>query len=385
MSWNQQLGKKFNKELILKEIFLHSDISRGDIIKETGLKKATVANLVNELIDENLILESGEEASTGGRRSKKLKFNEKAGFALGVDIGVNYIYGVVVNLRGEIIFEDTHTIHSAAFESYFERIISLIHLLISNVPQCPYHIVGLGMAIPGIIDTSGNVLDAPNLYWKNIELKRMLEDKFPFPIYISNEANAGAYAEFTFTQNKEANNLLYLSIGIGLGVGIIINGKIYQGNNGYSGENGHTILNLNGKTCTCGRKGCWEAYASEHAAVKEAENMFNKTSLTLEQLLQYADEGDEKIRKLFQDIGFYIGIGITNLIHTFNPEKIIIGNRMIKAQRYVEPALLETIEANTNSAHFQTVSVEFSSLRGQAIAIGAATFIIDQFIELSSS
>lgn len=382
MSWNQQIGKKFNKQQILNYVFSKSIVSRGEIIEETGLKKATVANLVTELIEEQLIIEDGKDFSTGGRRSRLLKFNKSAGFALGIDIGVNYLYGVVFNLKGEIIFDILQPVPSIQLDVYLSNILDLVELLKKNVPPSPYSIIGLGVAVPGSVNIDGVIIIAPNLRWERFDLGGYLREFLDFPIYITNEANAGAYAEYIFENNKETSNLLYLSIGIGLGVGIIIDHNIYLGVNGYSGESGHTIIHMNGRKCTCGRKGCWEAYASEYALIHEAIHILKEKELSLEQLITLAESGHKDVLQLFKDTGHYIGLGITNLIHTFNPEKIIIGNRITKAQKFIEPSLLESINSNTMHFQLDNYSVQFSKLKDRAIALGAASFIIDQFIQL---
>lgn len=383
MSWNQQLGKKLNKQQILKYIFTKDMVSRGEIIEETGLKKATVANLVTELIEDQLLLEDGKDLSTGGRRSRLLKFNKVAGFALGIDIGVNYLRGVVVNLKGEIIYEELLSVPSIQLEDYLKNILNLIELLHRNVPSSPYSIIGLGIAVPGSISKNGVIINAPNLRWESFDINSFLKERLPYPIYVTNEANAGAYADYVFQNHEKASNLLYLSIGIGLGVGVIIDDNIYLGVNGFSGESGHTLLNINGRRCTCGRKGCWEAYASEYALIHDACYVLNKKELSLEQLIILAEEGHKEVLQLFNDTGYYIGLGITNLIHTFNPEKIIIGNRMAKAQKFIEQSMFETVASTTTKFHLNNCSLQFSTLKDRSIVLGAASFIIVQFIQLS--
>lgn len=383
MSWNQQVGKKYNKQQILNSIFSKDSISRGEVIEVTGLKKATVANLVTELLEQQLVLEDGKDPSTGGRRSRLLRFNKTAGFALGIDVGVNYLHGVVVNLKGEILFEKRQPVPTIQLEHYLQNILELIELLHTHVPPSPYSIIGLGVAIPGSINKDGVIIKAPNLRWENFNIYDFLQQRLDYPIYISNEANAGAYAEYIFENNKETANLIYLSIGIGLGVGIILDNQIYLGINGFSGESGHNIIQMNGRKCTCGRNGCWEAYASEYALIHDATYMLKEKELTLEQLISLAEEGHTEVLQLFSDIGQYIGVGISNLIHTFNPEKIIIGNQMTKAQKFIEQSLMRTVNSDTMPFHLTDSSLQFSTLKDHSIVLGAASFIIDQFIQLS--
>lgn len=387
MSWNQQVGKKLNKEMILQEVLISSGtgtsgISRNEIIEKTSLKKATVANLVKELIEEQFIVEAGMDVSTGGRRSKLLKLNGKAGYALGIDIGVNYLRGIITDLNGVIVFDNNEEILDTTFTSYFRKIVTLIQLLELNVPASPYKIIGLGIAVPGIIDTEGLIIKAPNLGWQQIDLITMLKDHVNYPIYISNEANAGGFAEFSFIHNHQHQNLLFVSIGFGIGVGIFVNGELYHGELGFSGESGHMIIQVNGKKCRCGRNGCWEAYASEYALLQEAEAALTIPDLTLEKLIALSAK-EKDIQNIFTDIGHYIGIGLVNLIYTFNPSKIIIGNRITLLQDQIKQSMIDITTEQSSAPFVNKTEIEFSTLQDKAIVLGAASIVINHFIQPS--
>ncbi len=382
MYWNQKIGKKFNKEVILQEVIVNSGISRNEIIENTSLKKATVANLVKELIEEQFISEAGMDVSTGGRRSKLLKLNEKAGYALGIDIGVNYLRGIITDLNGVIIFDRSEEILDTTFTSYIQKIVTLIQLLELNVPASPYKIIGLGIAVPGIIDKEGLIINAPNLRWQNVDLITMLKEHGNYPLYISNEANAGAFAEFSFIHNQQHQNMLFVSIGYGIGVGIFVNGELYHGEFGFSGESGHMIIQVDGKKCRCGRNGCWEAYASEYALIQEAEAALSIPNLTLEKLITLSTK-EKAIQNIFNDIGHYIGIGLVNLIYTFNPSKIIIGNRITLLQDQIKQSILDIMTEQPSSHIVNKTELEFSTLQDKAIVLGAASIAISHFLQPS--
>ncbi|MBQ0138328.1 MAG: ROK family protein [Kurthia sp.] len=379
MSWNQQTGKKFNKEIILQQVFLNQTISRNELIENTQLKKATVANLVNELIEEQFIIEAGKEESTGGRRPNLLKLNAQAGYALSIDIGVNYLSGVITNLNGEIIWKVKEFILDTTLEKYLEKIITLIHLLEQHVPPSPYHIVGLAISVPGLIDTNGIILKASNLQWHDVDIRTLLQPYVTYPTIISNEANAGAFGEYSYTYNQQHQNLLFVSIGYGIGVGTMMNGELFLGDQGFSGESGHMIIQMDGKTCRCGRAGCWEAYASESALVKEVETEFTMEHVTIEDILEMTYT-DDKLTPLLTNFSKYIGIGLMNLIYTFNPSKIIIGNRITLLQDQLEKPIRAYVNDKSSSFFKEDVNIEFSTLDDNAILIGAASLAINQFL-----
>ncbi|MBM4761194.1 ROK family protein [Bacillus sp. B15-48] len=382
-TWNNQVVKQKNKETVLTAITTHAPISRADIAQRVGLNKATVSSLVNELIEEELIYESGPGESSGGRRPVMLLFNHQAGYSIGIDIGVNYVLGVLTDLKGHVVGEKLETITSSHTDELISLVNRTIHFLIQSAPQSTYGIIGIGIGVPGIIDRSGKVLMAPNLKWEDLDLKGLFTQEFDYPIFIENEANAGAYGEKQYGAGKHHDSIVYFSVGIGIGTGIILNGELYQGINGYSGESGHTTIFYNGRPCTCGNRGCWEAYASEFALLKHAEQELKLTDPTLEELIQLADEGNVQVVELFEKIGHFIGVGITNSIKMFNPQQIIIGNRMAKARHLMETSIIDTVKSRTYPFHLDELEISFSELSTYSAAIGVAAFATENFLKIS--
>jgi glucokinase-like ROK family protein len=377
LTWNQQVVKKNNKMLVLQQIMDNEPFSRADVAQVTGLNKATVSSLVNELLEEELIYEAGSGESNGGRRPVILYFNKVAGFSIGVDIGVNYILSVLTNLKGEIVIEKRETIIEYSYTVVLEQVKNLIRSLLKEMPGSRYNVVGISIGVPGIVDKDGTVLLAPNLGWKYVCLKNDIEAEFNVPVCVDNEANAGAYGEKKFGAGQQAQNLLYISAGIGIGVGIILNGKLYKGQSGFSGEMGHMIIDIDGRQCSCGSRGCWETYASERALLSVA----NQKNATLETLMESAEENDPQSVMLFQQIGLYLGYGINNIINAFNPEMVIVGNRLSLAKKWLEPSIRETIQSFTLPFNQNNLELKFSELSVYSAALGLSAFSIENFIK----
>ncbi|MBO0958706.1 ROK family transcriptional regulator [Neobacillus sp. MM2021_6] len=375
-TWNQQIVKENNKALVLQMILAKEPLSRADIAQVTGLNKATVSSMVNELLDEELIYESGPGESSGGRRPVLLHFNKVAGYAIGLNIGVNYILCILTDLKGNILIEKNQLLLDTSYPVVTSLVIEMIHSVMDEMPKSKYGTVGIGIGVPGIVDKSGTILLAPNLGWKDLSLKQLITDEFNLPVIIENEANAGSYGEKQFGVGQNFQNIVYVSAGIGIGVGIILNGELYQGKNGFAGEMGHMIIEANGKPCSCGSRGCWEAYASEHALI----NVENQKYLSLELLIELAEKNDQSALNLFEQIGRYLGYGINNIINTFNPEQVIIGNRLAKAQKWLEESIRKTINTHTLSFHRQEVELQFSTLSIYSAALGVIAFVVEDFI-----
>mgnify|MGYP001282241206 CR=1 FL=1 len=381
---NQQLVKQINKSIVLNTIKNNAPISRADIAQKTGLNKGTVSSLVNELIEEHLIYESGLGESSGGRRPIILLFNHQAGFAIGIDLEVNYILGILTDLFGNIVMEIHEKLTMCEYDQVLKVLKSIIQKLIHATPDSPYEIIGMGIGVPGLVNNDGVILTAPNLGWKNIRLKDEIEKTFRIPVYIENEANAGAYGEKNFGSKKDYHNILYISAGIGIGVGIVLNGKLFTGSNGFSGEMGHSIIVADGKECPCGSQGCWELYASEHALLKKAKNAnisgITDENVSIEMLMNLAENGDETVIQIFKEIAKYLGIGINNIVNIFNPDQIIIGNRLAKAKKWLEQPIKDFVKKHSMVYHQRNLSINFSQLEIHSTALGMSALTIESFL-----
>lgn len=384
-TYNQHVVKKGNKSLVLQTIQEYTPISRADIANLTGLNKGTVSSQVSELLSEGLILESGPGVSSGGRRPVMLLFNQVAGYSIGIDIGVNYILGILTDLQGKICSEELIKFNDLTFDEIKEELFKIVDTLIGSMPKSRYGLVGIGIGVPGTVSTEGEILLAPNLNWRNIDLKSVMTEKYNVPILIENEANAGAYGEKKFGAGQEANNIIYVSIGIGIGVGLILNGELYKGNNGFSGELGHMTIETGGPVCRCGNQGCWELYASEKALVESAARNEiqpeDGQKLSLESLNELAENGDAGVIRIFEGIGGYIGVGINNIINIFNPEQVIIGNRLASSSKWLEEPLKKKL-VHALSTHKKDLKIDFSQLSTHAAALGAAAYASENFLTI---
>ncbi|WEG11308.1 ROK family transcriptional regulator [Pullulanibacillus sp. KACC 23026] len=384
---NLQFVKQMNKAIVFNRISELEPLSRADIAQNTGLNKGTVSSLVSELLEDSLVYESGPGESSGGRRPVLLHFNRRAGFSIGIDIGVNYLLGVVSDLVGTIYKKEIISHEHTDFESIAALLRGMIGELIQSAPESPYGIIGIGIGVPGVVTNSSEVLITPNLGWERMDLKKAVEQWFNIPVIIENEANAGAYGEMLYGAGKNVNDLIYLSAGIGIGTGIIIDGNLYRGTSGFSGEMGHITIDMNGRKCSCGNYGCLELYASENALLSEAKNGLSTLNaselkdLTFEALIEQAEQHNPEVRSLFDKIGTFLGIGIVSIINSFNPRKIIIGNRLAQASQWLEPSIQRLVKERALSHNEDNVDICFSELSSLSSALGASAFVNESFIE----
>ncbi|MDQ6421193.1 ROK family transcriptional regulator [Paenibacillus sp. LHD-117] len=364
-----------NTSIVLEAVLKHAPLSRAQISELTGLNKATVSSLVQDLIDAHLVREIGPGESSGGRKPVILLFNEKAGYAVGIDLGVNYIRGILSDLEGGVVAERYRELRPQQ-ELPLHLLMDCIDELTKQAPDSPYGIVGIGVGVPGIVDDQGTILFAPNMKLRQVALKRMLQERYGLPVTIDNEANAGAQGEQKYGAGRGIRNQIYVSVGIGIGTGIILNKELFKGASGFSGELGHLSIQFDGKPCSCGNRGCWELYASENSLLEQAAELgFD----SLEQLLDAASAGDERVQSLFRKIGSYLGVGVANIVNVFNPDVVIIGNRMSRGAEWLGPAIQEAVDARTLPYHRAQLRILFAELQEHSAVRGAAYYAINEF------
>ncbi|MED5047116.1 ROK family protein [Bacillus siamensis] len=377
---DQAFVKKVNQKLLLKEILKNSPISRAKLSEMTGLNKSTVSSQVNTLMKENLVFEIGQGQSSGGRRPVMLVFNKKAGYSVGIDVGVDYINGILTDLEGTIVLDQHHHLECSSPAITKDILIEMIHHFIANMPQSPYGLIGIGICVPGLIDKNQKIVFTPNSNWRDIDLKSFIQEKFNVPVFIENEANAGAYGEKVFGAAKNHDNMIYASIGTGIGIGVIINNDLYRGVGGFSGEMGHMTIDFNGPKCSCGNRGCWELYASEKALLKSLQTKEKKVSN--QDIIDLAHLNDVETLRALQNFGFYLGIGLTNILNTFNPQAIILRNSIIESH----PMVLNSIRSEVSSRVYSQLGNSYellpSVLGKNASALGMSSIVIDHFLDM---
>jgi predicted NBD/HSP70 family sugar kinase len=375
--------RRINTGIALEAVLKHAPLSRAAISEKTGLNKATVSSLVQDLLDQHLVLETGQGESSGGRKPVMLVFNKLAGHAVGVDVGANYIQGVLTDLEGGVIREIRRPHHAQSSPSIMEMLFDLIDELAASATAAgavasPYGLVGIGIGLPGIVDETGALLFAPNMDWEPTEVARLTEKRFGVPVRVDNEANFGALGEQVFGAGSGIRHLVYVSAGIGIGTGLVLDGKLYRGSAGHSGELGHLSIDYAGPLCRCGNRGCWELYASEQALLDKARIV---GCGTLDDVLERAEAGDEDVLAVLEETGSRLGVGIATIVNIFNPEAVLIGNRLSRAKRWLEEPLARELASRALPYHRSRLRLLFAELGDASAVRGAAHQAVSAFLE----
>ncbi len=311
---------------------------------------------------------------------------------VGVDVGGMSIKIGLVDSEGKIIISKSFaTEQEKGFKSMFARTADKIKELISEADFSLLDLGGIGIGIPGTVDSKkGMIVSAVNIGCKNENLVEEMSQYFNVPIAVGNDANMAALGEQRFGAGKGHENVVMITLGTGIGGGIIIEGKLYEGNGGAGGEVGHQIIEIDGEECNCGRLGCWEKYASatglinqtKHAMAENANSLMHK--IVAEQgevngktAFLAKDAGDEAGAKVVEQYLHYLSEGLLNLGYVLHPEMFIIGGGISHEGENVMLPLQEKLNASLEkSGMMPYIDVVKASLGNSAGIIGAAALVM---------
>lgn len=296
---------------------------------------------------------------------------------LGIDIGgTDCKIGIVDEYNNLIAKTSMPTLAKNGADDVINRLIINIKDFIKKNKFNLSDFKGIGLGVPGLLDTkTGTVLYSNNINWVNVELKKQLEQALGLDIFIANDADVAALAETIKGAAKGAKSAVMLTLGTGVGFGFINNNKVYQGSNVGTCEFGHTVIVANGKQCTCGRKGCLEAYASASALIAEARAKTNM-ELSGKQIFELADEGNKDLQEVIDSYLYYLSVGIVNVINAFNPQIIILGGGVCaQGDRLISVLNANVTKYCFGASYKQLPKIVIASLGNDAGMIGAANLI----------
>lgn len=310
-----------------------------------------------------------------------------------IDIGGTKTTAVMFNNQGEPITEFMVK-KSRTYEGkdiVLQNTIELAYEVLKVAGKTKEDIVGIGVAAPGPLDyRTGLIIDAPMMGWKNFPLGDYLRKEFGVPIYVENDGNLGALAEAKVGVAVGENIVLYQTISTGCGGGIVINGKIYHGRNGFAGEFGHVSVDFSGPKCGCGGNGCFELYASGSAINSRMKRdiksgiksmAFESIDYNLEKvngkiLGDAAEKNDLYAIAMLQQEGYYIGVGLANLINLFDPDVIVLAGGMVKTNKYFWHTMMNEIRRRA-CFPFDEDRIRISQLNDKVVAYGAYVMLKD--------
>ena len=387
------LDKKDNKNSLLKKNILYLCIERGEhsiasISEAIGSSVPTATKLIGELMDEGFMIDLGKSGTSGGRRPSIYGLNPDAGYFIGLHVRNRHVSVAVTDFKGGLIsFQDDIPFVMEPKEESISQIAVSVREHIDKQGINWNKIMGLGLSLPGRVNP---VTGYSNSYSfdNNRPISRILEDQLNVHVVLENDSRAMTYGEYLGGGLKE-KNMLFVNMSWGLGMGMILNGRLYYGTSGYSGEFGHFPLLDNGQMCRCGKIGCLETGASGSALVRmiteklhagRASNLARKFkaegTVNINDIFSAINKEDILAIETVEKVGTNLGKGLAGLINIFNPELVVIGGKVaVAAGDYLMLPIRTAIKRHVLNIANQDTTIKLSQLKQKAAPIGAALLV----------
>lgn len=359
---DQQLLKRINRSVLLRLLRAQPGLSRARLSQQSGLTKSTVSALVRELLDENWLNEaSAPVAADGmGRPSTPLRLNTDVRVLIGVEIAVEFLRIVCVSLTGVVNSRAEVPLESTQPDRVCKQTTRMVKELCQELQEEKLVLSGVGVCLPGAInDDSGIVRFAPNLGWRDVKFLDMISSAFAdagvpsTSIHLQNDADAAALSEYEFTTGEGEDPLIFINCDVGVGAGIVLNDRLFTGAIGMAGEIGHTIMQIEGPLCSCGRRGCAETFIGSRALNSEAR---------------------------LDRAGQFLGVLIQNLDVMFNPRTIVLGGKSCVNNPDLIGNAIQTLSGYAQRAGVPVPVVRAARYGLLAAAVGAAALVLHRFL-----
>jgi len=375
------LMKRMNTALILNIIREKGSISRIQLAAETGLTAATVTNITAELIDNGLVTEFTTGLSTGGRKPIMLRINSEAFLVASAYISPDKVEVAITDFGANIIFYKYLPIAETVTPG--ECVDFIVNSLNKFKNKENRKIIGLGVALHGIVDSQeGTVIHAPNLGWKKVRIRELLEQKTDIPVIVDNDVRLMALAEIWFGTARYDESFVLLYVSRGVGSAVVIGGKLLRGFSDSAGEIGHCMIDPSGPVCECGKRGCLQAFTNEKAMIGKLKenlhfsNILSEASDCSDIVDAYLNHNDKAATIVMENEIKYLKAGISTIINMINPELIVLNTDI----RDFDIATIEELSKCAKESLFggtaNECTVKYSQLGQRAVLKGAIALVM---------
>lgn len=388
--------KLSNNNKIIKQLYFAGSMSCADFSLQLKKSLPFTTKLVNDLVEEDVIVETGFAPSTGGRRPLMYSIKPNILYIIAVSIDQFVTRIALMDSNNEVIGAIAKI--DLPLDNNQNALVILYEQLQEFIQQSKVDkskIVGIGMGMPGFVDIQRGInhsfLKTPEDYGKE-SITEFLSEKLKLPVFIDNDSSVTALAELRFGAGMSRKNVMVINVGWGVGLGMILNGHLYRGASGFAGEFSHIPLFTNNKLCSCGKSGCLETETSLSVLIEKFHEAIQQGRVSMlrsistenlekasEQIVQFALEGDRLAVELLSEIGYKIGRGIAILIHLLNPELIIISGRGTQAGKIWQAPIQQALNEHCIPRLAQNTKIEISNLGFDASLIGAAALVMENY------
>jgi predicted NBD/HSP70 family sugar kinase len=362
---DQQLVKQINRSVLLRLLRAQPGLSRAQLAVQSGLTKSTVSTAVRELIDEGWLVEATARPGQGpglGRPSTPLEISVHTRGLIGVEVAIDCLRIVTVSLLGEVVWSAEMPLQGKTPEAVCQQVALGVAQAHAQLAVRGLLLSGVGLGLPGAFDVRTGVLSvAPNLGWRDVPIAALVATAFAqaglpeVPVLIQNEADAAALSEYEFDGANGSEALIFVTCDVGVGAGIVLNDRLYAGAQGLAGEIGHSILQVNGPLCSCGRRGCAETFIGAHALRRELQ-----------------------ATGALREAGQNLGVLLQNLWTSFNPGVLVVGGQSCVQHPDLFDRACQSLQTYAKSAGMTAPPVRVARYGLLAAAVGAAALLLHE-------
>ncbi|HWX42603.1 MAG TPA: ROK family transcriptional regulator [Blastocatellia bacterium] len=354
-----ETARDINRRIVLNLIRSHQPLSRADLARHSGLQRSTVSLITEQLIEERWVTEGANGRAPRGRRPRFLHLNQERVGIIGINVRPIMTTIALADLDARFVTQESLPTARDP-EQFIAEVAPRLRNLFNLRPEITYE--GIGVSLPGRIDAATQrLVFAPNLGWRDADLKTPLEKATGLHVELENAANACALAEIWFARRTETvHNLVAVTVSEGIGVGVIVNGQLLRGSTGVAGEFGHITVVEDGLQCACGNRGCWEMYASNSAPVRyyaqaatrgrsRSEPGPSGSAPSFDDVLRLAEQGDPKANEAFDQMAHYLGRGIAMLVSGLAPDVVVVVGEVTRLWNRIGPSIKKVVESRVFS------------------------------------
>jgi predicted NBD/HSP70 family sugar kinase len=346
---NSETVRRINRRIALSLISRHQPLSRADVARRSGLQRSTVSSIVEELVVQGWVDEGEFGVLPRGRRPRFLRVNAERITTIGVEVRPHNTTVALAGLDAQFQSQEQWETPGTP-EAFADRLAKSVVSLRTLRPNA--RIEGVAVSIAGRVDAEGWLMFAPTLGWPKVDLRSLLTSAVGVPVFIENVANACALAELWFGAPSDVRNIVAVSISEGIDVGLLINGQLGYGSHAMAGELGHMTVDERGPLCNCGKRGCWERYASNSAAVRDygrrgdgalTELAGEDGEARFRSLVALARKGEPRALASIDRMAHFLGAGLSFIIMALAPEVITVVGEAVALWDRIGPVVDDVV------------------------------------------
>ena len=380
--------REINRQIALNLIRSRQPVSRAELARLMGVRRGVVSRLVDELLEARLVFEGEKGQSPRGRKPMHLHIETRRRCVVAVDVRASQTALLVTDLMAHPLREVAEFATPRVPQILVEQVAGAVDRLLAGQPEVG-DCVGIGVAVSGVVDAAGRVRYSPTLGFHDLDLQQMLHEATRLPVVVENSTKACVLGQVWAARGDAPAEgpVAVVNVSDGVGVGIAVDGTLLRGAHNVAGELGHVPLNLYGPRCSCGRRGCWEAYVSKRAIIARYRGTdpswpasADGTPVTIEHIMERARAGEARAVETLRETGYFLSCGLATIVKVVDPRRIYVGGEItgvwdLIAHTVREGLSEDNVVRQAGEVEILTVAVgEYPRLRGAAALISTPAF-----------